>query len=47
MTAVLSVATIHIPLKLGLVISVLAGVIAAVVVAPAHVNKSADAKRAA
>ena len=46
-TAVLSVATIHIPLKLGLVISVLAGVIAAVVVAPAHGNKSADATRAA
>lgn len=46
-TAVLSVATIHIQLKLGLVISVLAGVIAAVVVEPRRVDAPTDVQRAA
>jgi predicted branched-subunit amino acid permease len=45
-TAVLSVATVNIPLKLGLVISVLAGVAVAVAVEPRHVKVSSDAEQA-
>lgn len=46
-TAVLSVVTIHIPLKLGLLISVLAGVLVAVVAERSHVSEPVDLEQPA